>query len=440
MADKENKVKCGAYDGYEDNDDKLKMAMATFADGSRIIPRISVQSGKKYISWRDNGSSNNTDYPLKILELYNNSSLHSCIIDMKAEQIAGAGLEVVDPDDPQAQATIDFLEALNIQDIDCIETNKRLALDLTLFNGFTPQIVFTKDWNKIDSVVHLELNKIRVQTPDDNNVIHGYFWAFDWSLYRPSRLQYIEKYNPKTATLNKNEYNEINERIMDENHNADVSELQKFLDKGNTQLYYYQVYKPNSYYYPIPDYVGVIPNVEIDILSDIYATSSLNNSMDNGIAITMLGNSSDPEDQRTARSILKMYGGARKAGKPVIIFADSFETAPKIEDIGNSNSLASKYKTINETVQQKILSGNRIPNSSLVGIQVAGKLGNTNDSTNAEEIFFTKYIRPRQILLENFWNKIMNYNNLAEVRIINNNVFNQNRIESEENNIEIDKK
>lgn len=431
MADK-NKIKVSAFDGYDD----LNMEMATFADGSRIIPRIAVQQGKKYVSWKDNGSSINTDYPLKILELYNNSSLHHSIIDMKAEQIAGAGLEVVDPDAPNAQATIDFIEKMNRNDIDCNETNKRLALDLTLFNGFTPELNYTKDWGKIDTVVHLELNKIRVHSPDEKGEIHGYFWAFDWSLYRPSRLRFYEPYNRNTATLNKVEYDEINARIMEENHNPnDVNELTTFLERGNTQLFYNQVYTPNSFYYPIPDYIAVIPSVEIDILSDNYATSSLANGMDIGLTITLFGDLDDNELKKTAKRLIKSHGGSRRAGKPFIVVAESPETAPKIESIASNDNLAQKYKIINDSTQQKILSGHRIPNSSIVGIQTAGKLGNSSDSTNAEEIFFNKYIHPRQMILEKFWNMVMKYNGLAKVRIINNNVFNENRIESEENNI-----
>jgi hypothetical protein len=120
----DNKAKVGAVD-YPETD--LKFEMAIFSDGSRIVPRIQLQQGRKYIAWRDNGDSNNTDYPLKLLELYNNSSLHHSIIDMKAEQIASTGLEVQDPNDPKAAQTLAFINNVNQFDMDCNEINKRLA-------------------------------------------------------------------------------------------------------------------------------------------------------------------------------------------------------------------------------------------------------------------------------------------------------------------------
>jgi hypothetical protein len=271
----------------------------------------------------------------------------------------------------------------------------------------------------------LEFHKIRIQTPDSDGNIYGYFWAFDWTLYRPSKdLRFIEKFNKNTANLKREEYKRLEELLITENSNNAYMMMKNFVASGNSQVYVYKGYQPGSNYYPLPDYIGLIPSIEIDILSDVYANSSLTNGMDNGIMITILGDANDAESQKSARRILKSYSGARKAGKPVIVFTEDFETAPKIADI-----------VINESTQQKILSGHRIPNSAMLGIAVAGKLGNTNDLTNSEEVFFNKYIRPRQVILENFWNMIMDYNDLAQVRIINTNVFNENRIDNGNTNV-----
>ena len=135
---------------HEDNNIYgLAMEAATFSDGSRIIPRISVNPGRKYIAWKDNGSAEIIDYPSKILELYNNSSLHHSIIDMKATMIAGGGLEVIDPNDPKAEKTLEFLRRMNDFGQDCNEINYRISLDQELFNGFSVQTVFKKDFSEI---------------------------------------------------------------------------------------------------------------------------------------------------------------------------------------------------------------------------------------------------------------------------------------------------
>jgi hypothetical protein len=432
MENKENKVnKVGAYTFPEE--ELLNFEAQTFADGSRIVPRISIQSSRKYISWRDNDNSTNVDYPIKVLELYNNSALHHSIIDMKAEQLAGGGLELVDPNHPKAEETLKFLKKNNPDGIDCDEINKRLALDYEIFNAITGQFIFRKDWLKIEYVKHLEINKVRVQTPDQSGNTNGYFWAMDWSLYRPSKMLYLEKYNKNLAMLKSTEYIGLENKWLKENKDVDLQLLKIFVAMGNTQVYYHKAYHPNSYWYPIPNYIGVIPSVEIDIQSDMYANASLKNGMDNGIVITILGDAADRESQATARRIMKSYGGSRNAGKPVIIFTQDFETAPKITPIGDGgNGIARKYQVINDAIQSKILTGHRIPNAGMMGIQTPGKLGNTNgqDQTAAEESFYNKYVKPRQKVLEDFWNEICEFNGLCEVRIINNNVFNKSNIES----------
>ena len=76
----------------------------------------------------------------------------------------------------------------------------------------------------------------------------------------------------------------------------------------------------------------------------------------------------------------------------------------------------------------------------MLGIQTPGKLAATSaaDAQASEEIFFNKYVKPRQKILENFWNKIMKYNGLAEVQIINTNVFNKAAIDSNQAGISTD--
>jgi hypothetical protein len=419
-----------AYNIY---DDFLKMERATFADGSNIVPYISSEQfrGKKYVTWRDPLAE--MDYPNKLLELYYNSSLHHSIVDMKAELIAGQGFELVDPNSPNAAKTMEFIKAVNFDGDDLNAVNQKVSLDLVLFNMISSQIIFRKDWSYVDSVKHIEIAKMRRETPDDKGYINGYYWSFDWSKYRPSKLIYLEEFNVNKVLERKNNYKEIEGRILSNNPKEnDLNNFNSLLNINNTLAYVYRTYQPNSFYYSTPEYLAIIPNLEIDILSDVYATSSLKNGMDNGNYIIMIGNPNQPESKRTAKQLLIDYSGARKAGKPVIVWADSKADAPEIRDISNSNSLANKYKIINESVQQKILTGHRIPNSSMVGIQVAGKLGDSNNAVENQEIFFNNYVKPKQQLLENYWNKIMEFNNLDKIRIIKSNIFNTQAIESKE--------
>ena len=444
MVEKDKEKTKLTFGALETDDKELSLERATFADGSRIVPRISVQFGRRYIPWRDNGDNLNVDYCQKVIEMYNNSGLHHAIIDMKSEALAAGGLVLEDETETgttKGKKTLAFITQKNQFGMDLNEVNKRICVDYTLFNGFSAESVFRKDWKAIDQIIHLDFHKVRVQTPDGDGLTYGHYFAFDWTLYRPWRLQYIENWNAETAHMKKDQYDEIMTRYLNNNVDPNLQILRNFLATGNTQIYVHKNYQPNANWYPLPDYVAILPAVETDILTDQYATASLMNGMDTGIIITILGDSSDPECEKTARRILKSYAGARKAGKPVILFADSFEEAPKIEPINTTtNGMSAKYKIINDSVQQKIISGHRIPNASMMGLQTAGKLGNTSDAPNAEEIFYNKYIHPRQLIIEKFWNKIMDYNGLSHVKIAENNIFNENRLESEAGGINPEEK
>jgi hypothetical protein len=408
----------------------VKMELSVFMDGSRVVPKINVVKAKKYIPWRDADSSLAMEYPIKLLELYNNSSLHHSIIDMKAEQIHGGGLELVDTGDTKAEATLEFLAKINQDGDDCNDVNYKMALDYELFKSKAMEMIFTKDWSKIDYVRHKEIAKLRVETPDDEGNQYGVWWAFDWSMFRPTKTYYYEKYNAFKLEQKQTSFKEIEKRVSVNNENQDVQKYLAMLSEGNTMIYYDKAYSPNSHYYSIPDYIACATALEADILSDQYCASSLKNGMDIGMFITIRGEATNPDDVKSGRLLLKNYSGARMANKPAIYFSPAPETDPKVQEIGNGNSQAQKYRALNEQLQQKILSGHRIPNSSLVGISTAGKLGLTNEYAQAQELFFTNYIRPRQVLLEKMWNVIMKLNGLAEVRIKQTNRFNESAIET----------
>lgn len=436
MADNKKRKEHGEVDWNHVYGTDLNLTMATFADGGRIIPKIDIISGRKYIPWVDNGSSEIKDYPMKILEMFYNSSLHNAIIKTKADYIAGGGLRPKDENHPKAALTQQWLDKMNYKGDNAHNVNNKMALDEALMGAHTAQLIYRDDWAFIDSCVFIETGNVRVQTPNDEGEIFGYYWSFDWSGYRPKKMVYLEKFNMHNVIQNRERYSEIIERIMEENEDVDTKELEIFLEQvGNSQLYRNIGFNPNSEYYPIPDYVAVLPAVDTDIQSDLYAISSLKNGMDNGIFIKIIGDAGDRQDQETARRILKSYSGARNAGKPAIVFGESKEEMPEIENITNSNSIASKYRTINDSVQQKIISGHRVPNAGMFGIQTPGKLGNTSEQTDSEEIFYNRWVRPRQKKLEDFWNIVMKYNDLAEVEIINTNVFNENRAESEQSGV-----
>jgi hypothetical protein len=436
-----NKPKNYTPDYEDEENSSLKFEIATFADGSRVQPRIKVDQHRKYVAWRDNASTKFPDYPNKLIELYNSCPLHHAIIDMKAELIAGDGLKLKDENSPKAQQTLAFIEEMNFDGENLTNINKHLAFEQAVFNMFSTQLIFRKDWSYIQNVKYIGIANLRIQAPNEKGEINGYYWAFDWSRFNQNKMVYIEKFNPKLAQDRSFRLKDIEKRISE--NNADIKDI-KFYEEmaniDNTQLYIWRQRKTEEYYYSLPEYVACISDLEIDILARIYAASSLANGFDPGFMMTFLGDPSNKTTRDFAKKMIRNYKGARKAGMPILNFVDSFEDKPMVEQLSNQNPMAQKYKLINELTQQNILSGHRIPSASIVGIQTAGKLGDSNNLVQGQEAFYNNYIKPKQNILEKYWNTIMKYNGLDEVVIAETNVFNENKIESQQNNISTENK
>jgi len=439
--------------------DKLNMSMPLFADGTRITPMI-IAGAKKYVPWGDNGWTN--DYPNKLLRLYYGSSIHHFIIDLKTKLIAGDGLELVDSGATNASKTLEFINKINKHGDDLNDVNYKIILDHEIFNGFSPEISYLKDYSLIDEINHLEFHKVRVQRPltlkeqnriknnqnsytynysngyyDEGGEINGYFWAFDWSLYRPQRMVYCNKFDIEGAKYKRDKFNEIYKRVTQENNPDAAKMLNYFISTGST-IYYHKTYSPNNFYYPAPGYIGAIIDIEAHIESSVYCLNSLKNGLDISTFITFFGDPDEPDMKRDIKAFLNNHILARGKGSPAVNVARDKDVAPIIDTVGDGNSLAQKYREINNNARENILIAHGITNQAIIGIATPGKLGTAQETPQGFESFNMTYIRPRQLIIEKFWNMIMKYNGLAEVKIKNINIFNENAIVTGENQPAID--
>ena len=415
--------------------ESLKFEIDRFADGSRATPILSINNNWKYVEWRDTSSI--IDYPNQLLRLYNNSVLHAAIINLKASQIIGGGLIPTDEKHPKYTETLNFIETINKDGDDLNVVLEKVVLDYVLFNFINTQINFDKVWNKIISVDHLESNKIRVEVPDENGKINGAYWKFDWGKYKRGDMIYLPKFNNISFSEKKNNIKEVENSLFEKNDEDELKKYQELLDGERYAIHSFKKYFPDQFYYPVPEYAPAVTAIESDIESSVYCYNALKTGMDDGKIISMYGSVGDKECDEAATAFYKNYFDKRAQGVPVMMFYRSKDDKPDIDSLGSDN-VAQKYQEINKEIQSKILMSHQIPSGSMIGIQTAGKLGNTTDSQTHEEIFFNRYVKPCQKIIVNYFNQIMKYNELCEIKIINNNVFNESKIESEKAGIDTD--
>jgi capsid portal protein len=415
----------------EDNNyiqEAIKLADSTFMDSSFVVPKIQIQHGKDYVPWGDKGKN---DYPEKLVALLDNSALHNAIIVNKSWQVAGNGF-TFDEQGEKGKATAEFLEEINSKDEDANEVLGKAAFDFQIFGGLALLVTWSKDWKRITEVEHVEFNKVRAAKPNEFGEIEGYYYSFDWSVYRPNKI-FIPRFNSKIAEEGKKAYEKAIQAFKEGNESVEDQRILK--DKERTQILYMKPYRPNTFYYPLPSYAGAITSIEADIESDQFGLASLKNGMDINYIVKFFKKGTKEERFETVKGFYDSYTSSRNAGKPMIIFAKDKDEAPQVEKL-ESPDLNKRYLAVNDNSLQKILSGHRVTPPILVGIMIPGKLGGSSDIKEAQELFYNTVIQPDQLFITKAFNKIMKVNDLEVLSIEKNSPFTDEEIDELEEQAE----
>lgn len=301
------------------------------------------------------------DFPNHLIYLYNNSSIHATCVNAIVEAIQGDGL------------TCDYshlLDKANKEGETWNDIFNKVSLDFYLFGGFALEVVWSKDRSRIAEVYHVDFSYIRAKECNHRGVVPGYFIAYDWyekSQYQVSyeKATYLPAFNP--------------DRKEDEPN----------------QLYYHKPYRPNQRYYPLPEYMGALRVIEVDIETDNYHDNNLKSGLSPSLAITTFTDANE-DDRRAIEAMLRaQYAGTSNAGQVFYMDVPSPERAPKIEPIPN-NGGDDYYLALNQMVVQKILTAHRITSPMLLGIKTEGQLGGATEMLDAYTLFLNMVIKPYQ--------------------------------------------
>ena len=132
------------------------------------------------------------------------------------------------------------------------------------------------------------------------------------------------------------------------------------------EILYFRPYRSGSYYYSPVDYQGALPYAELE---GEVANYHINN-IKNGLAPSMIVNFNNgvpPEEERNIieSQIKQKWSGSSNAGKFILSFNDSAETAASIEPVQLSDA-HNQYEFLSKESQQKVLVGHRITISYVV--------------------------------------------------------------------------
>jgi len=325
------------------------------------LPTIKEKRGK---DWIDFGSNNL--YPDLLIELYNNSAMHHTAVEAIVDGLIGEGFK-------------NFGDTLvNAQGETLDEIFEKIARDFELFGGYALNVIWSRDGETIAEIYHLPFNNVRSGIMNEEEKVEKYWYSSDWKQYR--------KHKPVSYPAFSTTDNE-----------GDAA----------SQIFYYSTYTVGQYYYPLPNYIGAINDIDTDARISRFHANNLKNGLAPSMMLTFKNGIPTPDEQDEIwKDIEKTFAGEENAGQFFVNFAEPGRE-PSLEPIQNTND--DYYVTLETRITSRILTAHRITSPLLLGIKDAAGF-----SSNAEEIetafnhFMGTVIRPDQKKLVKSFNKIIN--------------------------------
>lgn len=285
------------------------------------IPVIKEINNKDYVFY---GELNL--FPDSIIELYNSSAMHRTCIDAIKDGIFGEGVQTIGN------------EYCNTKGETIDDVFEKLVLDYTLYQGYSLNVVWSKDSTRIAEIYHIPFNNIRSGKMDEDDEVVEYYHSTYWDNLRKYPAKAIRAFS---ATDNKGD-------------NA-------------SQIFYYYTYTPGNAYYPLPAYQAGYNDISLDAKVSRFHVNNISNGLAPSLFIAFKNGIPTPEQRRDVYSeIEQTFSGEENAGRFFLSFSDA-DTAPEVTPITAAND--SYYITLEERITSRILTAHRITSPALLGIR-----------------------------------------------------------------------
>jgi len=335
-----------------------------------VSPTIEEKKNKAFVTYGDKNS-----YFQYLIDRYNGSPTNNAVINGISEMIYGKGLDATDSNKkPDAYA-----QAITLLHKDCL---RKLCADLKLFGQCSMQVIYSKDRKKIARVEHIPVEQLAAEKCNDKGEIEAYYYSSDWA-----------------------KYNRINQ----------VKRIPAFgMSNEAIEIVYVKPYRAGYKYYATPDYQGGLQYADLEEeISNFHI-----NNIQSGLIPSMLinfnsGTPSAEEREMIERRIYDKFSGSSNAGKFILSFNDSPETAATIDPVQLSDA-HNQYQFLSDESSRKILVAHRVVSPMLLGIKDNTGLGNNAEELEtATKLMMNLVIKPFQNLLIEAFDKILAYNDIS---------------------------
>lgn len=341
------------------------------------IPQPKEQRGYDWVLYGPNNQ-----FPIDLLEYRNSSSLHDSIIESKTNLIAGAGFLFDTTRELSNQFIIDNWKLIpfwrKLDNVFWLVTRDQQTFGYSCF-----EVIYSMDRTRIADINWIDASRIACGKRDEFGQIKSYFYSENWSNTKQFPPREIDAYDP----------------------NGDAVRQLVFIKREDN----------NMDYYSLPTYFSALRWIKADGLMAEYNLAAINNGFSPSIVFKFYKKPSPEERRMNSEAIKAQHGGAKNAGKAIILYSDGKDLAPDIDTLDATNIDARLLQVADQIVQQIITAHRAHP--QLLGIQTPGKLGYSSELLQSWEIFDAMVIKPERKLILDAFKQVLVYNGVARVSI-----------------------
>ena len=302
----------------KDNENLYSIIGSQFAAPS--LPLIKEITNKDWVYYGEENL-----FPQRMIELYNSSAMHHTCAQAVKDGIFGQGI-------------LNFGdEYVNTHGETIDDIFEKIALDYTIFNAYSLNVIWSKDGTHIAEIYHIPFANVRSGKMDEDDEVCEYHFSSNWAQLRKNPVQ---TYRAFDATDNKGD-------------NA-------------SQIFYYYQYTPGNDFYPLPAYQAAVADITLDAKVSRFHVNNISNGLAPSLFISFRNGIPDPESRREVyNNIQETYSGEENSGRFFLSFSDA-DNAPEVTPIEAANS--DFYITLEERISSRILTSWRITSPALLGI------------------------------------------------------------------------
>jgi hypothetical protein len=324
----------------------------------------------------------NNQFPIDILEYRNSSAIHDSIIESKTSLIAGKGFIFGDTRELSNQFLIDNWKLVPFwRKLDRVFW--QVARDQETFGYSCFEVIYSMDRTRVADINWIDASRIASGKRDEYGQVKEYYYSDNWSNTRQYPPRKIDTWNPNGESVR--------------------------------QLMFIKYEDNNMDYYALPNYYSALRWIKADALMGEYNLAAINNGFSPSIVFKFYKKPTPDERRMNAEAIRAQHGGAKNAGKAIILYSDGKELAPDIDTLDATNIDQRLIQVADQIVQQIVTAHRAHP--QLLGIQTPGKLGFSSELLQSWEIFDKMVIQPERKLILDHFREILIYNGVAKIDI-----------------------